>query len=70
MYSYDKFDQQLVDERVEQFRDQVSRRLKGELSEDEFKPLGYSMDYICNYTHICLEYAYPTAYYPQSSYTH
>ena len=39
MYRYDEFDQRLVDERVEQFRDQVARRLKGEISEDEFKPL-------------------------------
>jgi sulfite reductase (NADPH) hemoprotein beta-component len=39
MYLYDDIDQTLVDQRVEQFRDQVRRRLKGELSEDEFKPL-------------------------------
>ena len=39
MYFYDEFDQQLVNERVDQFRDQVNRRLKGKLSEDEFKPL-------------------------------
>lgn len=39
MYQYDDFDQKLVDERVEQFRDQVERRLSGELTEDEFKPL-------------------------------
>ncbi len=39
MYQYDEYDQRLVDERVEQFRDQVRRRLSGELSEDEFKPL-------------------------------
>ena len=38
MYFYDEFDQQLVNERVDQFRDQVNRRLKGKLSEDEFKP--------------------------------
>ncbi|MGV8996374.1 MAG: nitrite/sulfite reductase [Parvibaculaceae bacterium] len=37
MYRYDEFDQQLVNERVAQFRDQVTRRLAGELSEDEFK---------------------------------
>ncbi|MES1990248.1 MAG: nitrite/sulfite reductase [Pseudomonadota bacterium] len=37
MYRYDEFDQQLVNERVEQFRGQVARRLAGELSEDEFK---------------------------------
>ena len=39
MYRYDEFDKQLVNERVEQFRDQVKRRLSGELNEDQFKPL-------------------------------
>ncbi len=39
MYQYDDLDRRLVDERVSQFRDQVSRRLSGELSEEEFKPL-------------------------------
>ncbi|MDA1090082.1 MAG: nitrite/sulfite reductase [Proteobacteria bacterium] len=39
MYQYDELDQRLVDERVEQFRDQVARRLAGEITEDEFKPL-------------------------------
>jgi sulfite reductase (NADPH) hemoprotein beta-component len=39
MYRYDEFDRALVAERVDQFRDQVSRRLGGELSEDEFRPL-------------------------------
>ncbi len=39
MYQYDHFDQAFVDQRVAQFRDQVRRRLSGELSEDEFKPL-------------------------------
>jgi len=39
MYRYDEFDARLVRDRVEQFRYQVNRRLKGELSEDEFKPL-------------------------------
>ena len=39
MYLYDEIDQSLVDERVVQFRDQVSRRMSGELTEDEFKPL-------------------------------
>lgn len=39
MYRYDEFDATLVRERVSQFRDQVDRRLKGELSEEEFKPL-------------------------------
>ncbi len=39
MYQYDELDRQLVDERVGEFRDQVARRLSGELTEDEFKPL-------------------------------
>ena len=39
MYRYDEFDQKLVDERVAQFRGQVERRLTGELTEEEFKPL-------------------------------
>ncbi|MCB1465327.1 MAG: nitrite/sulfite reductase, partial [Nitratireductor sp.] len=39
MYRYDEFDRDFVTARVAQFRDQVTRRLAGELSEDEFKPL-------------------------------
>jgi sulfite reductase (NADPH) hemoprotein beta-component len=39
MYIYDAFDRTLVNERVADFRDQVARRLSGELSEEEFKPL-------------------------------
>ncbi|WP_310621494.1 nitrite/sulfite reductase [Flexibacterium corallicola] len=39
MYRYDEFDQEFVDQRVAQFRDQVRRRLSGDLSEDQFKPL-------------------------------
>jgi len=39
MYRYDEFDSAFVAERVEQFRDQVSRRLSGELNEEQFKPL-------------------------------
>jgi len=39
MYRYDEFDRALVDQRVEQFRGQVARRLTGQLTEDEFKPL-------------------------------
>ncbi len=39
MYRYDEFDQTFVDQRVEQFRSQTSRRLSGELTEEEFKPL-------------------------------
>lgn len=39
MYKYDEIDQQIVDERVAQYRDQVRRYLAKELSEDEFRPL-------------------------------
>ncbi len=39
MYRYDEFDARFVRERTEQFRFQVERRLKGELTEDQFKPL-------------------------------
>ena len=38
-YRYDDYDRTLVAERVEQFRDQVRRRLSGELTEEQFKPL-------------------------------
>ena len=39
MYKYDKLDQAMVDTRVEEFRDQVRRRIEGHLTEDQFKPL-------------------------------
>jgi sulfite reductase (NADPH) hemoprotein beta-component len=39
MYKYDNYDQQMVDTRVAEFRDQVRRRLSGELTEDQFRPL-------------------------------
>ena len=39
MYHYDDYDRALVRERVAQFRDQVERRIAGELSEEEFLPL-------------------------------
>jgi sulfite reductase (NADPH) hemoprotein beta-component len=39
MYRYDEFDAEFVRQRVAQFRDQVARRVSGELTEDEFKPL-------------------------------
>lgn len=39
MYQYDKYDQQIVDARVDEFRDQVNRRIAGEMTEDQFKPL-------------------------------
>ena len=39
MYRYDEFDARFVAERTAQFKLQVERRLKGELTEDQFKPL-------------------------------
>ena len=39
MYRYDEFDHAFVKGRVDQFRDQVERRLAGELAEDAFRPL-------------------------------
>jgi sulfite reductase (NADPH) hemoprotein beta-component len=39
MYRYDEFDHTFVEQRVAQFRDQVARRLSGELTEEQFRPL-------------------------------
>jgi sulfite reductase (NADPH) hemoprotein beta-component len=39
MYRYDEFDHDFVKARVAEFSDQVERRLAGELTEDQFKPL-------------------------------
>jgi sulfite reductase (NADPH) hemoprotein beta-component len=39
MYRYDEFDARFVNERVAQFRRQVNRRLTGEMTEDQFRPL-------------------------------
>jgi sulfite reductase (NADPH) hemoprotein beta-component len=39
MYKYDQYDQAIVDARVDEFRDQVRRRIAGDLTEDQFKPL-------------------------------
>ena len=39
MYRYDEFDERFVNERVAQFRRQVKRRIGGELTEDQFRPL-------------------------------
>ena len=39
MNQYQSFDQAYVRRRVDQFRDQVARRLSGALSEEEFRPL-------------------------------
>src|SRR6185369_14195010 len=39
MYQYDRYDQTIVEERARQFRGQVQRRIDGEVTENEFKPL-------------------------------
>ncbi|MCW2404779.1 sulfite reductase (NADPH) hemoprotein beta-component [Sphingobium sp. B1D7B] len=39
MYQYDTYDQAMVDARVAEFRDQTQRRLDGQLSEAQFRPL-------------------------------
>ena len=39
MYRYDEFDLSFVQQRTAQFRDQANRRLSGELTEEEFRPL-------------------------------
>jgi sulfite reductase (NADPH) hemoprotein beta-component len=39
VYQYDDYDRRIILERAAQFRGQVARRLSGEISEDEFKPL-------------------------------
>lgn len=39
MYAYDKYDHAITNARVAEFRDQVERRVKGELTEEEFRPL-------------------------------
>jgi sulfite reductase (NADPH) hemoprotein beta-component len=38
MYRYDEFDAAFVGQRVAQFRDQVERRVSGELTEEQFRP--------------------------------
>jgi len=39
MYQYDDYDRSIITERARQFRGQVARRLSGEITEEEFKPL-------------------------------
>ena len=39
MYQYTDFDRQFVKTRAAQYRDQLERNLKGQLGDDEFKPL-------------------------------
>jgi sulfite reductase (NADPH) hemoprotein beta-component len=39
MYQYDQYDQTIIEERARQFRGQVQRRIEGEITENEFKPV-------------------------------
>jgi sulfite reductase (NADPH) hemoprotein beta-component len=39
MYQYDEIDHTLTRERVSEYRDQVARRVSGQLTEDQFRPL-------------------------------
>jgi sulfite reductase (NADPH) hemoprotein beta-component len=39
MYRYDSIDQEFVADRAAEFREQVNRRLAGEITEDQFKPI-------------------------------
>ena len=39
MYRYDEFDHEFVSARVNQFKEQIDRRLSGALSEEEFRPI-------------------------------
>src|SRR3954462_13527350 len=39
MYIYDDFDHTIAKQRVAEFREQVKRRLAGQLSEEQFRPL-------------------------------
>ncbi|HBT43441.1 MAG TPA: sulfite reductase, partial [Rhodospirillaceae bacterium] len=39
MYRYDEFDHAMVKDRVEQFRGQIARRMAGEMTEEQFRPL-------------------------------
>ena len=38
MYRYDSIDQQIIDERVVQYRGQIERHQSGSLSDDELRP--------------------------------
>src|ERR1700756_3073875 len=39
MYRYDAIDKEFVADRAAEFREQVNRRLAGEITEDQFKPI-------------------------------
>src|SRR6476660_2367877 len=39
MYRYDSIDKEMVQDRADDFRAQVARRMSGEINEDQFRPL-------------------------------
>ena len=60
MYIYDEHDQRIIDERVQQFRDQTERYLAGELTEEQFLPLrlqnGLYVQRLAPMLRICIPY--------------
>ena len=61
MYRYDPYDQQIVDERVAQFRDQTRRYLAGELTDEEFRPCACRTACTSSATRRCCGSPCPTA---------
>ena len=60
MYIYDKIDQQIIEDRVTQFRGQTERYLNGEIREEEFLPLrlqnGLYIQRLAPMLRICIPY--------------
>ncbi len=48
MFLYTDFDQNLLNERVAQFRDQTQRYLEGKLTEEEYRPFTLTKWFICS----------------------
>ena len=62
IYRYDEYDRQFLRDRAKQFRQQVKRRLSGELNEEEFKPLRLMNGLYLRSTVTCCELHYPTVF--------
>ena len=60
MYVYDRVDQQIIEDRVKQFRGQTKRYLAGEIKEEEFLPLrlqnGLYVQRLAPMLRICIPY--------------
>ncbi|MEQ9567033.1 MAG: nitrite/sulfite reductase, partial [Pseudomonadales bacterium] len=60
MYIYDKIDQQIIEDRVRQFRGQTERYLNGEIRDEEFRPLrlqnGLYIQRLAPMLRICIPY--------------